>query len=160
MSKAIEQDALKSQKKKKIAKICAIVAAVLIAGWTVYSIAVNPNQKERFVLNSYIKYYTEAEHPAQYHLTDCSSLYQSTTENGKSFDYAIIEVECDGKSEKLLLIVNGANDGNAYAQSELEQLDCSDKSSIDFEIRERDDGIHLAKLQKTLKRYWNFHDRV
>ncbi|MBR2590511.1 MAG: hypothetical protein IKE65_06265 [Clostridia bacterium] len=160
MSKSVEQDALKSQKKKKIAKIIAIVAAVLLVGWTVYSIAMNPNQKERYVLNSYIKHYTEADKPAAYQLKDCSALYESATAEGKAFDYAIIEVESEGESEKLLLIVNGAGEGKAFAKEELDSLDCSDKQSIDFEITQRDEDIHLSKVQKQLKRYWQFHDRV
>ena len=158
MSKTIEQDAKKSMKRQKAAKIIAVVAAVLLVGWTIYSVVMNLNQKERFVLNSFIKYYRELDAPASYALKDCSKLYESITAAGEPFQYVIIEVEHAGKSEYLLLIADGAGEGTVYKEQLRDKLDCSDTQAIRFEIQERDEDIHLKKLQNTLTRYWQFHD--
>ena len=158
MSKTIEQDAKKSMKRQKAAKIIAVVAAVLLVGWTIYSVVMNLNQKERFVLNAYVKYYREVEAPASYTLKDCSKLYESTNAAGEPLQYAIIEVEHAGKSEYLLLIADGAGEGTVYREQERDTIDCAQKQAIRFEIQERDEDIHLGKIQKTLIRYWQFHD--
>ena len=158
MSKSIEQDANKKQKKVFIAKIVVIVAAVLFVAWTIYSIVVNPNQNERFLLNSYVKYYRELEEPATYKLKDCSAYHESTTTAGKTFTYAIIEVEKDGKSENLLLVVDGKNNGRVFRKEALSAFDCADKSAIKFEITDHQEGVNLSKVQKTIDHYWNFHD--
>ena len=158
MSKSIEQDANKKQKKALIAKIVVIVAAVLFVVWTIYSIVVNPNQNERFLLNSFVKYYRELEEPATYKLKDCSAYHESTTTAGKTFTYAIIEVEKDGKSENLLLVVDGKNNGRVFRKEALAAFDCADKSAIKFEITDHQEGVNLRKVKKTIDRYWNFHD--
>ncbi len=158
MSKSVEQDTKKSVNRQKAAKIIAIVAAVLLVGWTIYSIAMNLNQNERYILNSFVKYYREVEEPASYTLQDCSEIRESTTAAGKAFEYCIIEVEKAGKSEKLLLIVNGENNGTVYSQAALDTLDSADKAAIRFEITQHEENVNMGKLQKTLKRYWQFHD--
>ena len=156
MSKSVEQDTKKSVNRQKAAKIIAIVAAVLLVGWTIYSIAMNLNQNERYILNSFVKYYREVEEPASYALQDCSEIRESITAAGKAFEYCIIEVEKAGKSEKLLLIVNGENKGTVYYQAAIETLDSDDKAAIRFEITQHEENVNMGKLQKTLKRYWQF----
>ncbi|MBQ3432631.1 MAG: hypothetical protein IJG23_07600 [Clostridia bacterium] len=159
MSKSIEKDTQKSKKKVLIAKILVIVAAILFVVWGVYSIVTNPNQNERFLLNSFVKHYRELEQPASYKLKDCSAYHESTTTAGKAFKYAIIEVEKDGKSETLLLIVDGKNNGKVFEADALSAFDCADKGSVRFEITDHQEGVNLSKVQKTIDRYWDFHDK-
>lgn len=158
MSKSIEQDTQKSQKKVKIAKMMAVVAAVLLVGWTIYSVAMNLNRNERKILDAWIHYYQEADEPASYILNDCSKIYGGTSTQEKPFSYVIIEVEQGGKTQNLLLIVDGENKGSAYTQEDLADFDCADKQALIFEINEHEGNVNVAKVRKTLKRYWEFHD--
>ena len=148
MSNSIEQDAQKSKRKEKIAKIVAIVAAVLVVGWTIYSVAMNLNQSERYLFNSYVKYYREVENPATYSLQDSSQFFESSTAQGDAFQYAIIQVEKDSQQTYLLLVVDGKNNGKVYSEQEIAQLDCVDKQNIRFEITDHQPDINMKKVQQ------------
>ena len=158
MSKSIEQDALKSKKRIKTAKIIAVVASVLLVAWTVYSVATNLNQKERFVVNSFIKAFTEKDEPAAFTLTDCSKIYEGQSSTGKQFRFVIAEIEKGGSKNCYLLVVDGKKEGELFAAQSLNLLDMSGKENVKLEIVERDESIHLQKMQRTLLHYWKFHD--
>ena len=158
MSKSIEADTQKSKKRAKAAKIVAIVAAVLVLGWTVYSVAMNLNKSERMIVNSFIKVYRETKEPAANVLADCSKIYDGQTASGKAFRYVIVEVRQGETAHNFLLVVDGKGDGKIYTPETLSRLDFPDKGSVKFEISEHEDGVSLSKMQKTLLRYWQFHD--
>jgi len=160
MSKSLEQDTQKSKKRAKIAKIVAIVAAVAVVGWTIYSVVMNPNQSERYLLNSYVKYYREADEPASFQLVDCSDYRDAVTTQGKAFTYAIVKVEKGGKEELLLLVVDGENNGKIYSEKTIGELDCADKEAIRLEINDHREDVNLKKVQQQIKRYWQFYDRT
>ena len=160
MSNSIEQDTQKSKKKAKVFKIVAIIAAVAVVGWTIYSVVMNPNQSERLLLNSYVKYYREVEEPASFQLVDCSAYRDAVTTQGKEFTYTIVEVKNGDKDELLLLVVDGENNGTVYSEKTLGELDCADKKAIRFEINDHQEDVNLKKVQQQIKRYWQFHDKT
>ena len=158
MANSIEQDAKKAAKRAKIGKIVALSAAVLLLVWTVWSVVMNLNKNERLVVNSFIKVYRESKEPAQTILNDCSDIYEAHTSGGKSFQYVIAEIKQGENKFPCLLIVSGKGEGTLYTAETLSRLDCAEKSSIHLEITERNAHMNLSKMQKTLLRYWQFHD--
>ena len=160
MAKSIDSDTQKNKKRVKVAKIIAVIAAVLLVAWTIYSIATNINDNERLVLSAFVKHYREVPNPTSYELKDCSKIYDSTNKEGKAIRYVIINVEHDGKAEPELLIVKGKNNGKAYTESNWENLDCADADTIKLQITEKQEDIRLDRVNKTIDSYWNFHDVV
>ena len=158
MSKTIEQDAQKRNRRVKIGKIVGIAALVLVLAWTAYSVAMNLNKNERMVVNSFIKAFRETKEPASNELLDCSKMYEGQTNAGKKFQFVIASIRQGGNEENCLLIVDGKGEGKLYTAQTLSRLDFPDKDSVQLDITERDESMHLKKMQKMLLRYWQFHD--
>ena len=158
MSNSIQNDNNKAKKRLKIAKIVGICALVLVLAWTVYSVAVNLNKNERLIANSFIKAFTETKEPAMNTLEDCSAIKESTTSSGKSFKYVVAEIKQGEKKELFIMVVSGKHEGSIYNAGTLSRFDCSDKESIKLEITDHEENVNLQKIQKTLQRYWKFHD--
>ena len=158
MSKSIEQDNNKTKRRIKIAKILGVCALAFVLAWSVYSAVTNINGDERKIVDAFIEAYDEVKEPALNTLEDCSEIREGTTSGGKSFKYVIAKINQGENEDFFVMIVSGKKKGNLYNAETLSRFDCEQKDNIKLEITEHEPSINIQKVQKTLSRYWKFHD--
>ena len=166
MSLSIEQEAQKSAKRAKTAKIIAVCAAVLFVAWSIFMIVQNPNKAETRLVDTLVEATADSEQPDALKLIRCTDFVEYKSPEGKKRSYVVAEMEQAGVKNTYVLITRGKKykgeriRGKMYTPETISEMDYADRDKIVFKVDKEMENVNIDKVNKIFIRYLKFKDRI